>query len=110
MAVHDAFRIVSSTTTSADYNILTDALVKASISERLGLTSDQYDERLAGKGIVNINFQILGSGFNVSINNEIYQPLFDDSIYSTGDYIRKSFKSIRISADAVDFQFRFNIL
>lgn len=112
MATPQGFRTVNVTTSSANYELMTDASIKASISERLSLTSEQYDALISsdGSGINNMNIQILGSGFNVSINNETFQPLFDDSIYSTGDFTRRGIKSIRVSTDATALQFRFNIL
>lgn len=110
MSTPSRFRTVSTTTTSTDYELMTDTLISASIRERNGMSAQQYTDALAGNGIFDMNFQIFGSGFTVQVNNEVAEPLIDGEVYTTSDFVRSGTKSIKISTNNAPILFRFNIL
>lgn len=110
MATFDYFRQCTLSTTAVDENILIHPNVIAIMRERLGLTEQDYLAKLSSTGIPDMYFQIFGSGFNVSINNETYEPLLDNSVWTSSDFARRAIKSIRISVASTNIQFRFNVL
>ena len=116
MAVHSYFRNISFTTTSADYELLTDTNIQAAIMTRLGLTTNaEYTEKLT-TGLVGLQFQIFANNTRVSINSEDYEngeflPPTNPTVFDVGgDYIRIPIESIRIEDDATTGTFSFNIL
>ena len=109
MPIFDRFRSVNTITTSVDYELLTDMNISNSIKERLQLTDEEYLD-LITEGISNMYFQIYGTGFTVQVNDEDPEPLIGNEVYTTGDFIRKQIRSIKISNNNAPILFRFNIL
>ena len=111
MATFEYFRQCNLSTTVLDENILLHPNVIAIIRERFGgITEQAYLDKLNTTGIPDMYFQIFGSGFSISVNNEAYEPLLDESVWTSSDFVRKGIKSIRISVVSSNIQFRFNIL
>ena len=109
MATYSYFRNIEVTTTTADEELLDNADVRTAIMERLGLsTTAEYTTAMTA-GFQDMFVSVFGSGTRISINNETYNELLEDSVYSTSDYVRVGITSIR-SETASTVIFSFNIL
>lgn len=110
MATYDLFRNIQFTSTTADYDLFaTDTGVRTALKNILGITEDSDLDTILTEGIRGLNFQIFMSGSTVKINNDEFQ-LIDDSVYTTGDFIRKPITSIQITENNITGIISLNIL
>ena len=101
MATYNLFRNIQFTSTTADYDLFaTDTGVRTALMSLLGLTTTAELDAILVNGIRGLNFQIFISGSTVKIDGEEYQ-LIDDSVYDTGDFIRKQIKSVQITETGI---------
>lgn len=107
--VSNYFRSIKLTTDSVDYEILQNADVKAAIMEKKNMTSEQYDEALAGDGFRYLNIIISGNGFKVSLNNDNYYDLWANKVFFTDGYTATKIKSVRINTSGVTLYFGFEV-
>lgn len=87
-------RSIKITTTKADENILLNTDLQKRICERLGKTEEEYNI-LLGKDGISMDLTISFSATNkVSVNNCLFDDVFEDSVFTLGEKILV--KSVRI--------------
>ena len=78
---------VTFTTTSANEDIMQNAQVKQKIQTWLAVNENTYQNLLANNGF-KIDFTIFFNAANtVTINDGLPNPLIEDAVYYTGDYV-----------------------
>lgn len=94
-------RSIKVTTTATDEDILLNTNVQKRICERLGIADSDYSKALNGNGI-KMDLTISFSATNkISINNGLFDDLFEDSIYTLG--MKTPIKSVKIKTPATFF-------
>lgn len=94
-------RSIKIATTTADEDILLNTDIQKRICERLGKTADAYSKMLSGDGI-KMDLTLSFSATNkISINNGLFDDLFEDSIYTLG--MKTPIKSVKIKTPATFF-------
>lgn len=94
-------RSIKITTTKADEDILLNTDLQKRICERLAITKDKYS-LLLGKDGIKMDLTISFSATNkVSVNGNLFDDLFEDSVFTTGEKIL--IKSVKIKTPATFF-------
>lgn len=94
-------RTIKITTTTADEDILKNVDLQKRICERLSMDESKYLLMLANDGIkmdITISFSATNK---VSVNDNLFDDVFEDSIFTTGDKILV--KSVKIKTPATFF-------
>lgn len=94
-------RSIKVTTATADEDILKNVDIQKRICERLAITEDKYSQ-LLGKDGIKMDLTISFSTANkVSVNSCLFDDLFEDSVFTTGEKIL--IKSVKIKTPATFF-------
>lgn len=102
-------RNVEFTTTSANYELLTNAGIVAALQERLGLNSSEEVAKYIADNKLNIYFEIYFSSKQyVSVNESTYYPAMTGDLYYSGDFINGC-KSIRIQNSGISGMIAFQV-
>lgn len=89
-------RNVNFSTTSANYELLTDTNIVSALQERLGLSSSEEVAKYIASNKLSIYFEIYFTAPQyVSINESAYYPTMDGDLYYSGNYINPV-NSIRV--------------
>jgi len=110
MATSRAPSNISFTTTSTDYDLLQDTEVKDVFKALYNWDEDRYQLEVS-KGFESMKFDIFVSGTEVKINDATrYESLIGDTVYTTEDFNRTKYKSIKIKDTGISGIFSFNRL
>ena len=94
-------RTIKITTTTTDEDIFKNVDMQKRICERLSITEEKYKNLIERDGI-QMDLTISFSATNkVSINGNLFDDVFEDSIFTTGDKIL--IKSVRVKTPATFF-------
>ena len=94
-------RSIKITTATADEDILKNIDIQKRICERLAITEDKY-LRLLGKDGIKMDLTISFSATNkVSVNDNLFDDIFEDSVFTTGGKILV--KNVKIKTPATFF-------
>jgi len=112
MATYDSYSNIKFSTTAIEEDILLNSDIKASIMRKRAITTDEQYTDLLTKGIPDMDFMIFASDTRISANDIDYSEgeLLNNKIYVSGDYLRKSIKSIKSEAIITDAIFSYNLL
>lgn len=94
-------RSIKITTATVDEDILKNVDIQKRICERLAIAEDKY-LRLLGKDGIKMDLTISFSATNkVSVNNCLFDDIFEDSVFTTGGKILV--KTVKIKTPATFF-------